>query len=489
MRSDDVQELKAKAICFRCVGEPYLREEIRTTGKQRICSYCENSFPSFTLDEVAERVEAAFAEHYLRTSDQPDSWEYSLLSDKESNYSWERHGVPVLDAIADAANLPELAAEDIQQILDEKYWDFEATKAGEETEFSSDSYYEEKGASDAGWQEEWRAFETSLKTEARFFSRAAAEHLASVFADIAKMHTRDGRPLVVDAGPGFALSSIYRARIFQSDARLEVALCRPDQHLGSPPPPLATAGRMNACGISVFYGASDPGVAIAEVRPPVGSQVAVARFEIIRPLRLLDLTAVSDVSATGSIFDPDYARRLERTTFLRSLSGRITRPVMPDDETFEYLATQALADFLATIANPPLDGILFPSAQAASGALNVVLFHKSARVEPLALPAGTEIDARTGIMGEDGWETEYVVIEETPPIRPVDSDRAVSHARQVNLSLRSAWPQEPTGYDAREATLRIDNDSVRVHQVKRVQFDTAEFSVRRHRWQKRELGF
>ena len=32
--------------------------------------------------------------------------------------------------------------------------------------------------------------------------------------------------------------------------------------------------------------------------------------------------------------------------FLRSLSGRITRPVMPDDEPFEYLATQAIADFL-----------------------------------------------------------------------------------------------------------------------------------------------
>jgi len=50
---------------------------------------------------------------------------------------------------------------------------------------------------------------------------------------------------------------------------------------------------MNARGVSVFYGAIDPRVALAEVRPPVGSRVAVARFEIIRPLRLLDLNALA----------------------------------------------------------------------------------------------------------------------------------------------------------------------------------------------------
>ena len=53
----------------------------------------------------------------------------------------------------------------------------------------------------------------------------------------------------------------------------------------------AAAGRMNARGISVFYGANDPLVALSEVRPPVGARVAIARFEIIRPIKLLDLTA------------------------------------------------------------------------------------------------------------------------------------------------------------------------------------------------------
>ena len=183
-----------------------------------------------------------------------------------------------------AADMPENAAEDIQVILNEEHEDFDSAAAGEETEFCSDSYYEEKGASDQAWQQDWREFERSLKTEARFFSRTAAAHLVSVFQGIEEMSATDGRPLVIGAGPGTLLNAIYRARVFQSDERLEAALCEPDRQLGSPPPSLSGAGRMNARGISVFYGTNEPRVAIAEVRPPVGSQVAVARFEIVRLL-------------------------------------------------------------------------------------------------------------------------------------------------------------------------------------------------------------
>lgn len=38
-----------------------------------------------------------------------------------------------------------------------------------------------------------------------------------------------------------------------------------------------------------------------------------------------------------------------------------------------------------------------------------MLFNHAARVEALALPKGTEIEASTGRNGEDGWETDYYV--------------------------------------------------------------------------------
>src|SRR5260221_11974731 len=105
---------------------------------------------------------------------------------------------------------------------------------------------------------------------------------------------------------------------------------------------------MSARGISVFYGATNASVALAEVRPPVGSKVVVARFIITRPLRLLDLTALDDVRDGGSIFDPSLKGRLERAAFLRSLGQCMTRPVMPDDEAFDYVTTQAITNYLAT---------------------------------------------------------------------------------------------------------------------------------------------
>jgi len=190
------------------------------------------------------------------------------------------------------------------------------------------------------------------------------------------------------AAPARISICVYRARVFQSDDKLEEALCRPDTHLGSPPAFVEAAGRMNARGISVFYGANDPKAAIAEVRPPVGSQVALAQFEIIKPLRLLDLTALTAVNVTGSVFDPRHAGRMERAMSVRSLSTRITRPVMPHDEAFEYLATQAVADFLATESSVSIDRIIFQSVQAAGRVLNVVLFHKAARVEALTFRRG-----------------------------------------------------------------------------------------------------
>lgn len=479
---DDINELKAKRLCHKCAGEKYLGDEVRHKGHRGRCSYCGRSARSYTIEDIAERVETAFEQHFRRTSDQPTSWQQSLLSDRDSDYEWERGGEPVVWAIANAAEIPEQAAQDIQTILDEKHGDFDAAAMGEETEFCSESYYEEKGPSDHVWQEEWRYFERSLKTEARFFSRSAAAHLAWIFNGIDKISTTDGRPLVIDAGPQTALSIVFRARVFQSDEKLLEALCRPDRHLGSPPAVLAVSGRMNAHGISVFYGANDPGVAVAEVRPPVGSQVAVARFDIVRRLRLLDLTALSAVTEDGSVFDIGWAARLERATFLRSLSQRITRPVMPDDEAFEYLPTQAIADFLATENEPVLNGVVFPSVQAKGDGLNVVLFHQAAYVEPMEIPEGTEIEASTGHTSEDGWEVDYSVSERVPPKKSPKSIGDEDQWPDLAAFTGGAWRAHDA--DLRDATLRIDIESVKVHVVRSVQFQCDTHDVWRHRWEK-----
>jgi RES domain len=394
--SANIDDLEQRRICFKCVGEEYLRQQVRKHGESAKCSYCGQIRRAITIEAMAEQIEAAFERHYARTSNEPDLLQWVMTKDKESDYEWEREGEPVIWAIANAALVNEEVATDIQNILEDKFGHFDSAAMGLETEFDADSYYEEKDINDGLWQSEWSEFERNLKTEARFFSRSAARLLASVFNGIERLQTREGRPVIVNAGPSTEWPAVYRARAFQSNVRLQEALARPDRYLGSPSVTAAAAGRMNARGISVFYGANDPVVALAEVRPPVGCQVVVARFEIIRPLRLLDLTALSKVTIKGSIFDPDYQTQLEHAAFLRNLGERIVRPVMPDDEPFEYLATQAVADFLATENDNPVDGIIFPSVQAAGNALNVVLFHEAAQVEEIELPPGTEIETSLG---------------------------------------------------------------------------------------------
>lgn len=482
---NELLALNSKCLCYRCVGESYLRAEIRQEGRQRRCSYCKRMGRAYPIGDMAERIELVFNDHYKRTPDQPNSWQQTMLSDRESGYEWERDGEPIIQAIANAADMPEAAAQDIQTFLADKHDDFEMAAMGEETPFADGSYYEERGPSDQAWQQDWSDFEQSMKTESRFFSRTAAAHLASVFKGIETMSDATGRPLVINAGLETSLNAVYRARTFQSDERLEAALCRPDQQLGSPPASFAAAGRMNAQGISVFYGANEPKVAIAEVRPPVGSQVTVARFEIIRPLRLLDLTALSAVAEEGSIFDPEFGNRLDRAMFLRSLSRRITKPVMPDDQAFEYLPTQAIADFLATESDLAIDGIAFPSVQAAGNVLNIVLFHKAALVEPLEFPKGTEIQAHTRQMYDEGWEPEYVVIEQTSPT----AEAAVPDDGFPNFETLIGLPWSQSDTDFREAALRIDLASIKVHKVRGVEIDTIEYDVRRHRWEKHEYEF
>jgi hypothetical protein len=177
---------------------------------------------------------------------------------------------------------------------------------------------------------------------------------------------------------------------------------------------------------------------------------------------------------------------MEKATFLRSLTQRISKPVMPNDEASEYLPTQAVADFLSTQSKLSLDGILFPSVQSGTG-LNVVLFHKAARVEELALPLGTTVKAELDQSTEDGSETDYAVCEEVPPPKAGPSelekhgfgDLSALSALSISPARHSAW-----NADHRHATLRVIPDLLKVHHVRAVKISTEEHRVSRRRCEK-----
>jgi hypothetical protein len=271
----------------------------------------------------------------------------------------------------------------------------------------------------------------------------------------------------VDAGPDTSLSLLYRARVFQNETSLEDALKRPDRELASPPFRSAKAGRMNAHGISLFYGATDRSVAISEVRPPVGSRVMTGEFRLRCRLKLLDLEALRSLEVNGSYFDERYLSSLQRALFLGFLSQEMAKPVMPDDEQFSYLPTQVIADYLAN-SRFKLDGIIYPSVQGKDGMRNIVLFHRAARVKEFAVSPGTEISARANYDPDE--DTSYWVF------LSAEDPAATKDARAKLLRIPTNLHDE----DYRNLTLELAPESVQVHHIQGITFDCEVFEVHRH---------
>ena len=79
---------------------------------------------------------------------------------------------------------------------------------------------------------------------------------------------------------------------------------------------------MNAEGIPVFYGALEDETCVSEVRAPVGSFVVLVKFDLLKPIRVLDLEALSKVYSEYSHFDPNYIEKRNRERFLARISCR-----------------------------------------------------------------------------------------------------------------------------------------------------------------------
>ena len=470
-----VAEIDQRVLCSTCIGDDFLSAEIARHGKLGVCDYCNNDGAVTPIGELADRVETAFDSHYRRTSPEPSDFEYALR--KEGIREWDRDGDPLIQVICEATQVDEEPAEDIREVLASRHADLERAKMGEECPFDEESYYTESEPDDGEYSENWSDLETSIKTETRFFSQAARTTLDSIFGVFADPNL-GGQPLVVDAGPDTAIENLCRARVFESEKALQLALKRPDLHIGPVPTEKARAGRMNADGISVFYGATSVAVAVGEVRPPVGSRVLVGGFQLVRRVRLLDVRVMGSVYAKGSVFDPRTILRQTKAKFLKTLRDRIMMPVTPYNEPSEYLVTQVIAEYLADRADLNLDGILYPSVQGGPDGDNVVLFHRSSRVAAANGPEVSRIEVDWSHVNDD-------------------EDIAYFVTRVVSLPNKddSEYLDRPGSADAyasdlRETTLKLDVETLTVHLVKAITYDTEEHEVIHSRWDpNKDYGF
>jgi hypothetical protein len=460
-------------VCYECIGDAYLKAEIKAEGKCQPCAICGNRQCSIAFDSLCERVHQIVSEEYERTASEPDNW--ALY--KESDYDWEREGDQIEEILYEILECDEALIAAVKERLSDLYFSFDEAAAGEEDPYGDEAHYVQRKPDDREFQGAWSLFEKEIRTRARFFSRTAESVLDGIFGELSRFGTQK-RALIRDAGPGTPTQFVFRARRAFSSDEIARIVEHPARELGAPPSRSAGSGRMNPRWISMFYGALDANTCVAEIRAPVGGSVVIGKFEIIRSLRLLDLEAFRHIFVQrASFFDPDFRGLRDKACFLGRLVSIMSRPVMPSDEDFQYLPTQAVAEYLSEKIEPRLDGLIFPSSQRDGAGENVVLFRRASTVEPDNTD-NMEFNTHIGWASEDDEDLDITVWAKAK--KPSENpDRA--HRSWDDLTEPAEQAEEPA--------LRVDLDAIEVRDIRAVEYRTWTRIVRRYMHSKDETPF
>lgn len=426
--------MDSKRVCIQCLRDDEILSSIiaKDNDSLRPCDYCDSDKPTLSMKVLGDKtdwlIEIYYSpEYYDELKDEIDGDPLDYILDEE---------------ITSNAEVIEDLAENLKNRWFE--WDTHEHIYGEDPHFSPSITTTDK------LSQKWSLMEKTLRESNRFFNQEAFDTFEEVFGYLFENH-----PSAFITLP--AETSLFRGRIFKSEDEIADALRKPEARLGPPPSDIAPSGRMNARGISVFYGATSQVNAISEVRPPVGSFVVVSEFNLLRPVRLLDLTSLSRLGVNGiSKFSPEYLHRYERSSFIKTLSRKLVMPVVPELAESNYLLTQAIADYLSITPRYALDGIMFASAQIPSNkseekANNVILFHKSSSV--------LNAERRT-----NEAEVEIFKVDESGEF--FEPEISTSSNDFNNNSV------VPSSMKPRRDVLALNLDRIVIHEVKGVVFDT-----------------
>jgi hypothetical protein len=374
----------ADSLCSECIEDKFLQAIVRSEGPGdvgRRCDVCGQVKPhTVTIDHLGQLLEPLIRRRFQLPTPISlffQSDEYDCLGRKCQDLGsivqkvlgqYFEFNDQIIDSVIAAENRDECK--------------------GEIPFFRKEFKYVES-ASDDALRIRWLCVRNELSKTRRFFSVEAKTFLDELFSDIDGVFSADGsgnnQDVATQIPAGFL---VYRARI--CEGKLESLLGNPSidsifrdpyREVGPPPPQLARAGRMNAEGISMFYGSTDMETCLAELRPAIGGQSAVIALRTTKLLRILDFTRMRTVNRRLSYFQPDFDEQAGKLSFLRILGILISQPVVPGRET-DYLITQTMMEYLSHVHREPFDGVIFGSAQR-EGGKNVVLFAEMQRDQPI----------------------------------------------------------------------------------------------------------
>lgn len=426
--------IEPSRVCSDCLKDPYLQKLISIDPKSRLaCDYCSSLNPTMSFAVLVDRCQWLLDNFYFPA--------------EQNEYTGEYEGDSLNSILSEELDADEALISAISETLLERWFDYNSYVHT----YGDDPHFESSITITGDLSGRWSSMERKLQESNRFFNQDALQTFDEIFGYIFDNHPSS----IVEFLP--ETTKLFRARVFQSEDEMKEAFKYPEASFGPPPSHIAPSGRMNARGISVFYGALDSATAISEVRPPVGSYVVVSEFNLLRPARLLDLTQLRSLSVKAdSKFDPQYLEQYERCDFLRKLSRKLVIPIVPTLQESGYLLTQAIADYLSThkVGGEELDGILFSSAQISTNLslekkANVIFFHESSYVK------GSKTRK------EPAYIELYNMDDGVPYYEPVLKTNLDEFKRVFTIHSRL----KPS-----TNTLKINLDNIEIHQIRGVEY-------------------
>lgn len=443
------QRLSDEHLCSDCVASKYLKQVMTAQGSILQCYYCEETGHALALENVADLVEKVISDYFKMVRNEPTDLEEKYIK------NWSPDGDRITNIIADISGVDDDVAENIRAILCEKY----PSLPEEHGYFHEDAYYKRAGIVDVIYSKEWDQLEADVRFKSRYFG--IENRLNYIFKPLEQYTDR----VILNVGPDFPMKNVFRARHAKTDQTLDEILCSPDTELGPPPANYTFNGRMNAKGISVFYGSTSQNVAVAETRAHTGSKVVVGSFIFQRNLRLLDVKLLRNLYTHGDLFDPNHHERQQHAKFLENLSYKISTPVAPDAEPFEYVSTQIIAEYFAN-SSMNIDGMIYTSALSDNEEKrNIVLFYKNSKVE------NSLINSEALVSFEEFDWYDY------PEDHEFEPDYSI-----IEFPKEFKWQPTKNTEDNRIPTLQIDKNSLEVHTITAY---TVETKTKKVHWESR----
>lgn len=340
---DRMFSLSADRICADHVHDAFLQTSLTATLNDTACAVCGARSSSVKLDDLMDIVVAGLRSNRRRAVD-----ELYLDHDSKSGYALATV-VDTTDAVKD--DLIEAVDDQVAELIAERLQSDDWFDPGElwliGTELMSSS---------------WANFVEWIKETPVDFADIEHEPLPDQWMG----ENSDGIPpsellarLIKVFDGGGALIQLAPTAWYRI-THLSPGEPRTAARLGAPPIAFATQpNRFSQVGVSAFYGASEPGTAIAETPSDPDRDAVLSKWTPSRTVNVVDLTRLP---AVPSYWDVDRTNERHWLTFLRDFSTDVSIPIGPDDKVRDYRPTQAVSHAIRQWGKA--DGIVFASSKS-----------------------------------------------------------------------------------------------------------------------------